>query len=71
MRKVITQCLYCGKEDMIYIYSEYELTRLKCSICGDKKFKIKSVDKSNVFGYPETEVKTEYLDNRIEDTGGD
>jgi Zn ribbon nucleic-acid-binding protein len=71
MRKVITQCLYCGKEDMIYIYSEYELTRLKCNICGDKKFKTKSVDKSNVFGYPETEVKTEYLDNRIEDTGGD
>ena len=45
-------CMYCGKK---WEGTYFSYIKPKCSICGDKNIKIKSLEKEskNCYGYPE------------------
>lgn len=45
------ECLYCGKIWEFVPRNESEIEDLSCSICGDKKLKVKDKMKSSVDYY--------------------
>ena len=54
--KVNVQCLYCGKEEELVVYSTEFLKNQRCDKCGDKKKKIREIETKNVYGYPDEEL---------------